>query len=120
MWGNLEGTEFDLWLKVRVDPVAKQRGFSIIGREMRAMTFAPIEDEMVDPNGARFPGKFYPVHPAEVFRVIPELLKLDYGQKHKQKPWFFPIEFVETFPRPKDYLKKKIRDVNLIAPDGRK
>lgn len=83
------------------------------------MTYVAIEDEMVDPNGARFPGKFWPVLPEEVFRAIPELKRLSYGQKHSHKPWLFPIEFVEVFPRPKNYLQTKVRDVKLIPPDGR-
>lgn len=116
MWESLRGSDFDLWLKVRVDPVAEHRGFSIVGRELRCLQYAPIEGEMIDPHGVRFTGKCWPVAASEVFRVIPELLKLPYGQRHTEKPWLFPIEFCETFPRPKYYLDRKIRDIFLEPP----
>lgn len=120
MWESLKGSDFDLWLKVRIDPIAKQRGFSIVGREMRCLQVVAVEGEMVDPYGVKFPGKFWPVAVSEVFRVIPELRHLPYGQKHQDKPWLFPVEFCEVFPRPKNYLQQQVRDIFLEPPSGRK
>lgn len=114
LWQRFEGTRFDIWIKVAHDPVDFVRGFSLVGREMRVIGYAPVEGEMIDSAGRTMKAKCWPVKPSELFRVVPELLHLNYTQRHLDKPWLFPVEFCETFPRPKNFLEAKIRDVNLM------
>ena len=114
LWKHFENTRFDLWIKVAVDPIEIARGFSIVGREMRVIGYSPVEDEMVDNRGRTMRGKCWQVRPDEVFRVIPELLHMNYTQQYKTKPWSFPVELCETFPRPRNFLESKVRDVNLM------
>ena len=113
LWKHFENTRFDLWIRVAIDPIEIARGFSIVGREMRVIGYAPVEDEMLDNRGRKMFGKFWQVRATEVFRAIPELRQMDYGQRHQDKPWLFPVELCETFPRPRNFLESKVTDVRL-------
>lgn len=114
LWRHFEGSRFDLWIRVAVDPIEVARGFSLVGREMRTTVYSPIEGEMIDNRGRRMRGKCWPVRAQEVFRAVPELLQMDYGQRHQNEDWLFPVELCETFPRPRNFLESQVRDVNLM------
>lgn len=101
------------WVRIMVDPHAQFRGFSIERRELRVMGYDPIQDEMEDLSGNRQPGKFWVVAAIEVYRVIPELRRF----KIRNEPWFFPVEFCESFVRPWDYLEGKVIEHTLVPPD---
>lgn len=114
LWKQFEGTRFDLWIRVAVDPIEIARGFSIVGREMRTTSYSPVEGEMIDHKGRKMKGKCWPVRPEEVFRVIPEFRHLDYAQRYSRDMWLFPVELCETFPRPRNFLESKVSDINLM------
>ncbi len=113
LWSGMDAQSYTLWIKITHDPVAEFRGFSIVGRELRVIGFAPFEDEMIDSGGKVIYGKYWKVLPEEVFRVIPELARLRYGEKYAHKPWLFPIELSQSFPRPRDFLQRKVKDTIL-------
>lgn len=114
LWKHFEGSRFDLWIKVAVDPVEIARGFSIVGREMRVIGYAPVEGEMIDHKGRKMQGKCWQVRADEVFRTIPELRHFEYARRYQTDVWLFPVELCETFPRPRNFLESQIRDVNLL------
>lgn len=114
MLDNLKGTRLDAWIKVIVDPFARQRGFSLVGKEFKCMEYSPSEQEVIDSKGVRIVMRSWAVHQQEMFRVAPELFKSAYGQQHGDKPWMFPVEFCETFVRPKNYLTFKVLEHDLL------
>lgn len=85
------------------------RGFSILGREVRVVGYAPVNDVMQDFAGAQMPGKFWVVRAEETYRVIPELKRFPLNSKD----WFFPFEFCESFIRPDYYLDAKVIEKKL-------
>ena len=108
MHKNYAGTRFVVWIRVIVDLANAERGFSILGRELRVQGYEPVTDQMVDLKGNRQPGRFWVVEEKEVMRAIPELRRWAQG-----KAWFFPVEFCDSFVRPYDYLNYKVREVKL-------
>lgn len=109
MFNQYKNTRFEVWIKILVDPHDKQRGFSLQGRELRVIGYEPVKDEMEDLRGNRMEGTFWVVEAKEVYRVIPELKRF----KINMKPWFFPVEFCESFVRPDYYLKTQVKEIKL-------
>lgn len=107
------GSRFVIWIRVKVDPHAAMRGFSILDREMRVEGYEPVNDTMQDLRGQMMAGKFWVVKEEEVYRVIPELLRF----QKLGKAWFFPVEFCDPFVRPQNFLDLKVVDVDLLAED---
>lgn len=111
LFKQYEGSRFVVWVKIKFDPHSHIRGFSIAGRELRVIGYEPVHGEMQDPQGNVQPGKFWAVSPAEIFRVIPEMKRIQ--MKDKDKTWFLPFEFCESFIRPNYYLDAKVVDKKL-------
>lgn len=109
MFKSYAGTRFVVWIRVIVDLHNAQRGFSILGRELRAEGYEPVRDEMIDLKGNRQAGRFWVVKEDEVMRAIPELKRFAQG-----KSWFFPVEFCDSFVRPYDYLDYPVKDIKLL------
>ena len=109
MFAKYQGSRFEVWIKVIADPHDLARGFSILGREMRVIGYEPVQDTMEDLKGGRQEGTFWVVDYPEVYRVIPELKRFQI----RKKPWFFPVEFCDSFVRPDYYLKTPIKDIKL-------
>lgn len=109
IWEQYAGSRFVVWIKVAVDPHDKLRGFSILDREMRVSGYSPVEGEMQDLRGEKMLGKFWVVEESEIYRAIPEMKKFPV----QNKPWFFPVEFCESFIRPYNYLSFKVKETIL-------
>jgi hypothetical protein len=108
-----QGSRFVIWIRLKVDPHANLRGFSILDRELRVEGYEPVNDTMQDLRGETMQGKFWVVKEDEVYRVIPELLRFQkYG-----KAWLFPVEFCDPFVRPYNYLSFKVKETDLLSDD---
>ena len=113
MFKNYVGSRFVVWIKIEADPHVNFRGFSILGRELRVIGFEPIQDTMRDLRGQEMQGRFWAVEEAEVYRVIPEMLRFPV----QNKPWLFPVEFCNPFVRPYYYVDTPQKDVELLWED---
>ena len=113
MFKQYEGSRFVVWVQIKADPHDVARGFSIVGRELRVIGYEPVMGEMQDSQGHTQPGKFWAVSPDEIFRVIPEMKKVQ--MPDKSKPWFLPVEFCDSFVRPNYYLSGKVVERKLIS-----
>jgi hypothetical protein len=111
IFNQYKGSRFVVWVQITADPHAEPRGFSIEGRELRVVGYEPVQGEMQDPHGHTQPGKFWAIEPAELFRVIPEMKNLP--MPDKDKVWFLPVEFCDSFVRPYYYLNAKVVEKKL-------